>query len=45
MTRKEAVKLRALLPPAVPALVIGQRVEIEMGEEAVLRRLREAVER
>ena len=36
MTRKEAVKLRPLLPESVAALVLGQRVVVESGEEALL---------
>lgn len=31
MTRKEAVKLRSLLPAAHPAMVLDQRVEVEWG--------------
>lgn len=44
MTRKEAVKLRPLLPPSVPALVLDQRVEIEKGAAELERALREAIE-
>jgi tetraacyldisaccharide 4'-kinase len=44
MTRKEAVKLRSLLPAGTPALVLGQRAEMELGREALLQRLRQAVE-
>lgn len=43
MTRKEAVKLRPLLPESVAALVLGQRVVLETGEEALLEALRAAV--
>lgn len=43
MTRKEAVKLRPLLPADLPALVLGQRVEIERGVELLDRALREAL--
>lgn len=43
MTRKEAVKLRALLPADVEAWVLDQRVEIESGGEALDESLRRAV--
>jgi tetraacyldisaccharide 4'-kinase len=45
MTRKEAVKLRRLLPGDVPALVAEQRVELESEADAVLGSLRRAVGR
>lgn len=44
MTRKDAVKLRPLLPAGVDALVLEQRVEIERGADALDAALRRAVE-
>jgi tetraacyldisaccharide 4'-kinase len=43
MTRKEAVKLRPLLSPSVPAMMLEQVVEIERGLEILEARLREAL--
>jgi tetraacyldisaccharide 4'-kinase len=45
LTRKEAVKLRAMLPADQPALVLVQRVEIETGRTDLLRAVRTAVAR
>lgn len=42
-TRKEAVKLRPLLPPRLEAKVLDQRVEPEEGEAELERALREAL--
>lgn len=44
MTLKDAVKLRSLLPPAVPAWVLRQTVRFTSGGEALERALRDAVE-
>lgn len=43
MTRKEAVKLRPLLPAGLPAMVLDQRVEVESGAAGLDRALREAL--
>ncbi len=43
MTRKEAVKLRPLLPSDRAAMVLDQRVEVETGSAELDRALREAV--
>jgi tetraacyldisaccharide 4'-kinase len=43
MTRKEAVKLRALLPSETPAFVAGQEVVLESEGEVVVASLRRAV--
>ena len=45
MTRKEAVKLRALLPEASGAVVLDQEVVIESGATEIDRALRRALER
>lgn len=42
MTRKDAVKLRALLPAEAGALVLEQRVEVESGRAELLEALRRA---
>lgn len=44
-TRKEAVKLRPLLPPGVHALVLDQRVQMEQGGDRLDQLLRTAVGR
>jgi tetraacyldisaccharide 4'-kinase len=44
MTLKDAVKLRELLPPSIPAYVLRQRVEFETGEDVVDAALRVVVE-
>jgi tetraacyldisaccharide 4'-kinase len=44
VTRKEAVKIRDVFPPS-GAFVLDQRVEMEMGERALLERLHAAVTR
>jgi tetraacyldisaccharide 4'-kinase len=45
MTRKDAVKLRSLLPAEVEAYVLEQSVSIEEGEEVLDRLLRKALAR
>ena len=45
MTRKEAVKLRRLLPARCSAWLVEQRVEFEAGEDLLLQALREVVRR
>ena len=45
MTHKDAVKLRELVPPTVPAWVLLQEVRFTSGEEALLRALDAAVGR
>lgn len=44
MTHKDAVKLRALLPPSADAFVLEQSVAIERGAEALDAALRRALE-
>jgi tetraacyldisaccharide-1-P 4'-kinase len=43
MTRKEAVKLRELLPENVEAWMVDQQVEIESGADVLAAALRQAV--
>ena len=45
MTHKDAVKLRALLPPTVSAYVLEQTVQIDRGGEALDAALRRALEK
>ena len=45
MTRKDAVKLRDLIPPGVDALVLEQSVWMERGGDLLDEALRKAVRR